>query len=167
MIYSEKEKERFNYLYSNCVACFKQRREQTITQISPFSRRINCAIGSEKELAIYIEHNLTERFITRPSLIMRIDPNCCDANGIDNLSKMLKGNPPIDSVTGSVIHLHHIGQTFDAPFAELPQNTHNSTACYSTLHQRDGFSWRNDKNLLRKTQLEIKKYWKMRSEMYL
>ncbi len=165
MSYSPEEMNRFYYLYTQGVAVFKENREKTINQLSPYSKRINCFIRTEKELDVYIKSNLKEYFITRPSLIIEVDLNYKDPKGATNLTRMRNGNPPYDYITNSVIDLHHIGQQYDSPFAELPHAIHDSSSTYSLLHQCDIVSWRNDKRLLNATQREIGKYWKLRSEL--
>ncbi len=167
MDYSNEKLERIRMLYEHGVVLYKNARANTINLRSPYSKCINCLMDSTAELEIYLEQNLTEQFITRPSLIMCIDPAYCGSDGESNLTRMRNGKPPIDSITGTVIDLHHIGQKYDSPFAELPHAIHNSPACSSLLHQNNKSSWRNNKDLYAKTLAEVKKYWKIRSEMYL
>lgn len=167
MIYSKEEMERFQHFYNQGVTIFKRNRENEICERSPYSRHINPFIYSKKELDIFLSLNLKEDYITRPALLLNIQPDYLDENGVSNLSKMLNGKPPIDATTQSVIHLHHIGQDFRSPFAELPQVIHNSHEHYSSLHQCDIVSWRNEPHLLKATKIEFKNYWKLRGEMYL
>lgn len=166
MKYSKEEMERYRELYNRGVSIFKENRAKSVSQISNYSHAINTFIRNEKELKVYIGLHLTETFITRPALIIRIDPYCCDSLGVSNLTKMLSGKAPIDATTGETIDLHHIGQRYDSPFAELPHMIHNSDGNYSILHTST-VSWRNDKDLLHKTNVEISKYWKLRGAMYL
>lgn len=158
--------ERYRKLYNRGVSIFKENRAKSVSQISNYSHTINTFIRNEKELKVYIDLHLTETIITRPTLIIRIGPYYCDSFGISNLNKMLSGKAPIDAPTGETIDLHHIGQRYDSPFAELPHTIHNSAGNYSILHTFKA-SWRNDKDLLHKTNVEISKYWKLRGAMYL
>lgn len=58
---------------------------------------------------------------------------------------MSRGRSPYDSATGERIELHHIGQEFDSPYAELTSGEHDSN--YSTIHEVGKESWRNDAKL--------------------
>ena len=166
MNYSAEEMERFRCFYERGVSIFKQERAKSIEQVSPYSHKINVFIRSNKELQIYKQLKLKESTITRPTLILDIDPYYCDSSGISNIEKMISGKAPIDSVTGNIIDLHHIGQKYNSPFAELPHSIHEFGGNYSILHITTT-SWRNNKEFVRLTNAEITKYWKMRGAMYL
>ncbi len=164
MNYSAEEMAIFREYYERSKEISKEERKQRVEGISPYSHRINVFIRTTKELQVYMDLNLTEAFITRQALIMDIDPYYCDESGETNIEKMLSGKSPIDSVTGDVIDLHHIGQEYDSPFAELPHSIHELGGNYSVLHTTKS-SWRNDKELVKLTTTEISNYWKMRGEM--
>lgn len=166
MNYSSEEKAIFRKLYEQSAAIYNENQEKSIEQISPYSRKINVFIRNVKELQIYTQLNLKEIVVTRPSIILDIDPNYSDSSGVTNLSKMLSGKAPSDGLSGETIDLHHIGQRYDSPFAELPHNIHDTAGYYSTLHIAKP-SWRNEKRLVNLTSLEISEYWKMRGAMYL
>lgn len=144
---------------------YEQNRSYTIESISPYSKEINQYIRTAQELNIYKKCNLVEDIITRRALIFPIDKDYKFGGGITNLERMLKGEAPRDSATGEIIELHHIGQKFDSPFAELPRSIHCSTATYSILHDTTIESWRIDKQLISLTQQEIYNYWQMRGEI--
>lgn len=166
MNYSAEEISRFRELYERGIAIFKEKRETCVEQLSPYSRPINVYIRNTKELQIYTQLNLKETIITRPTLILDIDPYYCDLSGVSNIEKMISGKAPIDSATGDIIDLHHIGQKYNSPFAELPHSAHELGGNYSILHSPT-ISWRNNEEFVRLTNAEITKYWKMRGVMYL
>lgn len=64
----------------------------------------------------------------------QIDLNYKDALGRTNLERMKQGLAPIDPDTGLSYELHHVGQTNDAPLAELTRVQHNSSPNNLTLH---------------------------------
>lgn len=147
----------------------KQKRDTSRREIrkkSPYSDCINEFISSVPELEIYKSQGLTEGFITRPSLMMKIDLDYV-APGLkkSNKERMMKGDPPYDHVTGEVIELHHMRQDFDAPFAELPHSIHIGSKYNSTLHHiKRNDSWRCDKKKEAQFQKQKKEYWKKRIE---
>ena len=143
---------------------YELNREREINSISPYSTDINKYIRHPEELEIYKNCNLTETFITRKTLIFPVDVNY-KYGGVSNLERMLRGESPRDAITGEVIELHHIGQKYDSPFAELPRLTHCSTKTYRALHDASIESWRINKHLILLTQQESIKYWKIRGEM--
>lgn len=144
---------------------YELNREKEINSISPYSIEINKYIRHPEELEIYKSCNLTETVITRRALIYPVDISYKYGGGISNLERMLNGDSPRDALTGEVIELHHIGQRFDSPFAELPRLTHCSTKTYRLLHDASIESWRINKRLITLTQQESIKYWKIRGEM--
>lgn len=145
---------------------YELNREREINSISPYSADINKHIRSREELEIYKSCNLTETIVTRRTLIYPVDISYKYGGGISNLERMLGGEPPHDALTGEVIELHHIGQRYDSPFAELPRLTHCSTKTYRVLHDAPIESWRINKSLISLTQQENIKYWKIRGEMF-
>ena len=139
-----------------------------INELSPYSPKINQYIKSIDELNLYVSLGLQETYITRPTLIIEIDPmyrSCPD--GLINVERMLNGDSPIDKRTGTPIHLHHLTKECDAPFVELPQNIHNSTEFNDRLHGNvNTYSWRNDKNKAISYAREKREYWKERGKYY-
>lgn len=144
---------------------YELNREREINSISPYSANINKYIRRPEELEIYKSSNLIETVITRRTLIYPIDISFKYGGGISNLERMLNGDAPRDALTGEIIELHHIGQRFDSPFAELPRLTHCGTKTYRLLHDASIESWRINKRLITLTQQESIRYWKMRGEL--
>ncbi len=167
VVYFMTEKQlakKINHLYDFFKQQHTLQRERNIYAVSPYSEDINKYIQNEKELQIYMSCNLVEANITRKSLLFSVDMYFERRCGFRNIDLMLKGQAPYDAETGQVIELHHIGQKFDSPFAELPRLTHGGTATYSLLHNTVIESWRLDPQKVAETQKEIKKYWKKRGK---
>ena len=136
----------------------------TLRERSPYSEAINRHIRSGDELDLYMNFELREAVTTRSVLIADIDPQYRGATGEPNIMRMLQGKAPYDHQTGSVIDLHHIGQKYDSPFAELPHSIHDAPGINSTLHSSKATSWRNDPKLVADFQSEAKRHWKERGE---
>ena len=68
-----------------------------------------------------------------------IDPK----SGMTNQELMEKGRSPYDAKTGERIELHHIGQEYDSPLAELTADSEHGQY-YSALHTKETESWRSD-----------------------
>lgn len=86
-------------------------------------------------------------------------------DGISNRDLMKEGNSPYDAKTGEKIELHHMGQKYDSPFAELCENSEHGDGKHGILHNLEGESWRRDSQL--KTQYnnhDRPNHWKERSE---
>lgn len=164
MSYSIAELELFQQLYKQSMAMVAETSHTVIAQHSCFSQRINSFIRSVKELRIYQQFNLKEAVLTRPALILDIDPDYRTPNGETNAERMMRGLAPYDATTGSIIDLHHIGQQYDAPFAELPHCIHNGTGISSILHYVKKPSWRNEPNKVKEYLKESTAYWKQRGE---
>lgn len=164
MSYSAEEMAIFRDYYERSKEISREERKQRVEKSSPYSRQINVFIRTTKELQVYTNLNLTETTVTRPTLILDVDPYYCDKSGETNIEKMMSGKSPVDSVTGDVVDLHHIGQKYDSPFAELPHSIHELGGNYSVLHTTKS-SWRNNKELVKLTTSEITNYWKKRGEM--
>jgi FtsZ-binding cell division protein ZapB len=103
------------------------------------------AIGSWNEYEIYhkaglIYANINGRHcLIRPDLDLDyVDPK----TGRTNRELMAEGRAPIDPKTDEKITLHHIGQKYDGPLAELTESEHSGN--YSILHASNLDSWRND-----------------------
>ena len=76
---------------------------------------------------------------------------------------MAEGKSPIDSKTGEKIELHHMGQNFDGPFAELCENSEHGDGNHKTLHTSNEGSWRNDPEQKNQYQREKAQHWKTRA----
>ncbi len=139
---------------------------RSIDKESPYSLDINKFIKSFEELNIYKSLNLKEGFITRKALIADIDVNYYDYSKQEtNLDKMLAGLPPIDVATMQSFDLHHIGQGYDAPFAELPKLAHIGVGNYGVLHPIFIESWRLNGQLINNFARERAEYWRRRGEL--
>lgn len=136
----------------------------TIRRRSPYSQRINEHIRGGKELDLYMDLGLQEAIITRPALVMDIDPYFRLPSGESNAERMAKGKAPYDPTSGTVIDLHHIGQRYDAPYAELPHSIHDAPGIHSALHRSRSASWRNNPKLASEHNNEAMRYWKQRGE---
>lgn len=137
-----------------------------INNHSPYSVEINDHIVGYEELRYYCGLGLREAKVTRTSLIQAIDLDLfIKSKGKTNLELMLGGNPPYlyDSPEG-MVELHHIGQDFDAPFAELSDKQHMQCGNNKALHTKEVDSWRNDPKKEKLFRKERKKYWKMRTK---
>ncbi len=140
-------------------------RIDNIVRNSPYSMVINDAVFTVEEIELYKRLNLSEVTITRTALIAQIDIEFVDSQGKTNLNRMLGGNPPIDPKTNSVYVIHHIGQNFDSPFAEIPKYYH-SMKYYSVLHKKHIDSWRADRQLVNLTNNEFAQHWRLRGVQY-
>lgn len=134
---------------------------------STFSSHITNHITSVSELDIYLSLGLKEAFITRPCLITEIEPFVCDKIGTTNIQRMLKGLPPVNRA-GSPCTLHHIGQKYESPFAELFPEIHNSSQHNQKLHPLcDKVSWRQNPGLEELFAKERKEHWILREKTFL
>ncbi len=165
MSYSNEELEFFQQLFQETLAMAAETSHANISKNSNFTQHINCYVHSIKELQFYQQSNLRESVITRPALIMDIDLHYRTPTGETNAQRLSQGLAPYDPNTGSVIDLHHIGQQYDAPFAELPHCVHNAPGISSLLHYVKAPSWRRDPQLVKQYLKETTDYWKMRGEV--
>ena len=69
-----------------------------------------------------------------------VDPK----TGLTNRQLMEKGRAPIDAKTGERIELHHMGQDYDSPLAELCENSEHGDGKDAILHDKKIESWRQD-----------------------
>lgn len=165
MNYSTEELELFQRLFQETLAMTTETSHANITKNSDFTQHINCYIHSVKELRFYQQFKLRETVVTRPSLILDIDLNYCTPTSETNAQRLSQGLAPYDPVTGCVIDLHHIGQRYDSPFAELPHCVHNAPGISSVLHYVKTPSWRRDPELVKQYLKETTDYWRMRGEV--
>ena len=139
-----------------------QQQREAIRKASPYSDRITAHIRTYDELRFYCSLNLQECAVTRPALVKTVDPSLwISSEGCTNLDLMQKGNAPysFDAPEGK-IELHHIGQAYTAPFAELTVEEHQSNG--HLLHFSYEQSWRNNESLERSFYTERTIYWKNR-----
>ena len=140
-----------------------QDQQNEINKASPYSDKITPYIRQYDELRLYNTLCLQESYITRPAIIRDIDFDLwISSEGCTNRELMKKGGSPylFDSPEGK-IQLHHIGQGYSAPFAELTVAEHNENSCL--LHNSHEDSWRRKPNLEKAFEKERAKHWKMRS----
>lgn len=117
-----------------------------INEKSNYSDEVNEKISSVEELEVYQKANLKEENIDGRTCLVRddIDMEYIDPkSGMTNQELMEKGRAPYDAKTGERIELHHIGQDYNSPLAELTEDTEHGDY-YSDLHIKEGESWRND-----------------------
>lgn len=113
-----------------------------------WSEKILDAIGSEAEASLYEGANIEASEVDgKPALIRTdIDYERTDIFGRTNRERMAQGLAPLDADMRP-IELHHIGQTKDAPLAELTRDEHRGVGNDNILHNklreseidRDGF----------------------------
>lgn len=123
-------------------------------------------IETPEQAEIYKNADLYQETVDgRECLVKEIDYDYVDEKtGKTNRQLMALGRSPIDSKTGEKIELHHIGQDFDSPFAELAENSEHGDGNHSTLHPRTEGSWRNDSELEKQYNKERREHWKARSK---
>ena len=124
------------------------------------------SIDTSEQAEIYKNADLHEDNINgRECLVKEIDYDYVDEKtGMTNRELMAKGRSPYDAKTGEKIELHHMGQEYDAPFAELTENSEHGDGNHSILHPKTEGSWRNDKTLEAQYNKEKREHWKTRSE---
>lgn len=95
------------------------------------------AIGCEEEAQIYTDAELVCQEVNGKDALVRtdIDLDAKDDFGRTNLERMENGKPPLDK-NGKPIELHHIGQTADAPLAELTREEHMCNGNDAVLHDK-------------------------------
>lgn len=100
----------------------------------------------------------------RPCLLKNIDMDYFDEKTqMTNRQLMEKGRSPIDSKTGEKIELHHMGQGFESPFAELCENSEHGFN-QKILHPKNEGSWRQDREKENQYQREKSAHWKKRAQ---
>ena len=132
---------------------------------SGWSNEIVERIDNDEQYDIYKNADLHEEEVNgRKCLVKDIDFDYVDEKtGMTNKQLMEKGRSPIDSETGEKIELHHMGQDFDSPFAELDENSEHGDGNHKILHPQTDNSWRNNEDLKNQYQTERKEHWKQRS----
>ena len=143
----------------------KYQKEQIKTQ-SIYSSSINNAFSGYEEFKYINSIGLKEANVTRRSLVRDIDFDLfITSKQKTNYELMMEGASPYAADDeDTVIILHHIGQAFDAPFAELTNEEHASFGNSKLLHSSKNESWRQDKQKLNAFQNEKIKYWQARAK---
>ena len=142
------------------------REKRQLEKETGWSKDLISHIDSAEQAEIYKTADLKEAEIGgRSCLIKDIDFDYLDEKtGLTNRERMQLGRPPIDAKTGEKIELHHMGQKYDAPFAELKENSEHGDGNHSSLHPKTEGSWRNVPELENEYGKERKQYWKERAE---
>lgn len=120
--------------------------KEVIKKDTGWSDEVIDHIQSMEQYEIYKNADLHEVEVNgRRCLVKNIDPDYVDPKtGKTNRELMEKGRSPIDAKTGEKIELHHMGQDFKGPFAELCENSEHGDGNHTTLHDKEGESWRQD-----------------------
>ncbi|MDR0573792.1 MAG: HNH/ENDO VII family nuclease [Tannerella sp.] len=103
------------------------------------------AISSWKEYEVYNKAGLIYAKINWRHCLIRpdLDLDYVDhKTGKTNRELMAEGKAPVDPKTGEKIELHHIGQKFDGPLAELTESEHSDN--FGILHTSNENSWRRE-----------------------
>lgn len=143
----------------------KQSQRKMIEESSPFSPDITKAFSSYDEYRYLLSLRLREAEVTRKSLIREIDFDLFVTEmQRTNYELMRQGLSPYakDSKDCYII-LHHIGQEFDAPFAELSAEEHAKFGNSKILHSSSEDSWRRDPEKEIAFAAEKSAYWKKRA----
>ena len=104
------------------------------------------SIHSKEEADVYKDAGLKEEKVDGRTCLVRDD---IDMDYVDpktsktNRQLMSEGKAPYDSKTGERIELHHIGQEYDSPLAELTENSEHGKFS-ATLHSKGTDSWRQN-----------------------
>lgn len=141
---------------------------QEIQKECGWKKEIVEGIESKRQLEIYKKADLHEEMVnTRECLVKNIDINYIDPKtDMTNLQRMQRGLSPIDAKTGEKIELHHMGQSFHSPFAELTENSEHGDGNHSILHTKHEDSWRNDPEKVKEYQIQKKAHWIERAETF-
>lgn len=127
---------------------------------------VDC-IQSMEQYEIYKNADLHEGEVNgRKCLLKNIDMDYRDVKtGKTNQELMADGKQPVDSKTGEKIELHHMGQEYTSPFAELAENSEHGDGKHTILHVKTGESWRQDPQLKNHyNNVQRPNHWKTRAE---
>ena len=125
------------------------------------------SIENMDQYEVYKNASLNEKEIDgRPCLVKEINWDYVDPKtGFTNRELAAKGRTPIDVNTGEKIELHHMGQEYFAPFAELCENSEHGDGKHRILHPKMENSWRNDPELEKKySNVDKPNHWRERSQ---
>lgn len=139
-----------------------------IKEETGWSNEIVDHIGSMEQYEIYKNAGLHEAEVDgRPCLVKDIDMDYVDPKtGMTNRERLEhKPRPlsPIDAKTGEKIELHHMGQDFNGPFAELCENSEHGDGNHSVLHDVNSESWRRDPDKKHEYQDQKDAHWSARA----
>ena len=161
-------KETFDLLRKTSVIAEKEDRSfqlEQIQKVSSYSKDINNAFAGYEEYEFLSSLNLKEAVVTRKALVKEIDFNLyITCKQKTNFELMSEGSSPyLTDNEDDIIVIHHIGQAFNAPFAELTATEHLQYGNNKKLHNTKLESWRNDPDKLRQFQTQRIAYWKQRA----
>ncbi|MBQ4333439.1 MAG: IS1595 family transposase [Clostridia bacterium] len=137
---------------------------QYICEDSPYSKVITSTFGSYAEFSHCHSLRLQEAVVTRPALIREINWDLfVTSEGKTNRELVEDGGSPYaeDKAEG-LIELHHLGQRFESPFAELTMIEHMRGGNNKRIHLNEGKSWREDEEKVSAFASERQKYWRLR-----
>lgn len=163
--HSENVNEKY-YLTDTKAGLTEEQKSLIIKETGWSSEVVNC-IENMNQYEVYKNADLHEAEIDgRKCLVKDIDMDYVDSKtGLTNRELMAKGRAPIDSRTGEPIELHHMGQDFKSPFAELCANSEHGDGNDAILHDKKVESWRQDpekKNQYNNVQRP--NHWKTRAQ---
>lgn len=152
----------------------KQKRE--IKDETGWSIDIINYIRDLKQYKIYRDAGLIEADIAGRKCLIKEDldldyrsPKTIDDNhpeGISNRELMQEGKSPYDAKTGEKIELHHMGQEYDSPLAELCENSEHGDGNDTILHDKATESFKRDKILKDQyNNIDRPMHWKERSRI--
>lgn len=153
-------------ILSEKIGLTEEQKAQIIQETGWPKEIVDC-IETMEQYEIYENAGLKYAEIDgRPCLIKDIEPDYVDEEtGLTNRELMEKGRAPIDSKTGEKIELHHMGQDFDSPFAELCSESEHGDGNDKILHDKLKESWRRDATLKNNYQnVQRPNHWKARAK---
>ena len=135
-----------------------------IAKETGWSKEIIKHIDNMDQYAVYKKAGLHEATIDgRKCLVKDIDLDYVDLKtGMTNRELMANGRSPYDAATGEKIELHHMGQKFDGPFAELCENSEHGDGNDGILHPNKDNSWRRDPDAVKQYNAEREQHWAAR-----
>ncbi len=140
--------------------------KEQILKDSPYSEAINNFFASYNEFCYLASLGLYESKVTRPALVRDIRLDLfIDERQLTNLELMKNGQPPyLKNDKNSQIILHHIGQNYAAPFAELTLEEHAYYGNSKLLHISENESWRRENDKETEFNKERNRYWIIRAK---
>lgn len=141
--------------------------KEKIKDVTEWSDEIVDAIDSWEEYEVYKNADLSEAVIDdRICLVKKIDMDYIDPKtGLTNRERMQMGRAPVDAKTGEKIELHHVGQDFESPLAELCENSEHGDGNDKILHDKKAESWRQNPDLKNEyNNVERPEHWRSRAE---
>jgi len=139
-----------------------------VTKSFHYTKQYTRYFSSVEEDELYYSIGLIEQTVNKRSCLVqpKVSLGTVDAKGQTNQERMRNGLAPVlsDNIH-KPIHLHHIQQKYDGPFAELTMAEHMNN--YKLLHpmSRDVESWRNNKRLLDNFNRQKERHWQTRERL--